>query len=76
MPSNPQPVLESIAFELDGRTVEARDGETILHAARRHGVAIPTLCYSDGLRRMRAGLSHRRADAQGRPGPAGDRPAR
>lgn len=50
MPSSPQPSMQTIAFELDGRTVEALAGETILQTARRHGVAIPTLCYSDDLR--------------------------
>ena len=39
-----------IAFHLDGREVGARLGETILQAARRHGVEIPHLCYTDGLR--------------------------
>jgi len=44
--------LESqpIAFVLDGREVEALSSETILQAARRHGVEIPHLCYKDGLR--------------------------
>ena len=37
-------------FSLDGRSVAARPGETILQAARRHGVEIPHLCYTDGLR--------------------------
>ena len=39
-----------VAFELDGQPVTARPGETILKAAQRHGVEIPHLCYSDGLR--------------------------
>ena len=37
-------------FLLDGRAVDAFPDETILQAARRHGVAIPHLCYKDGLR--------------------------
>jgi formate dehydrogenase major subunit len=37
-------------FQLDGATVNARPGETILQAAQRQGVQIPRLCYSDGLR--------------------------
>ena len=37
-------------FSLDGQSVDARPGETILQAARRHGVEIPHLCYTDGLR--------------------------
>ncbi|PKO80947.1 MAG: formate dehydrogenase subunit alpha, partial [Betaproteobacteria bacterium HGW-Betaproteobacteria-13] len=40
----------TIAFELDGQTIEAAPGETILLAARRAGVDIPHLCYTDGLR--------------------------
>ena len=41
---------DTIAFELDGQTIEAAPGETILLAARRAGVDIPHLCYTDGLR--------------------------
>ena len=41
---------ESIAFELDGQTIEAAPGETILIAARRAGVDIPHLCYTEGMR--------------------------
>ena len=37
-------------FTLDGRTLDAQPGETILQAAQRHGVEIPHLCYTDGLR--------------------------
>jgi len=40
----------AIPFTLDGRPLEARPGETILQAARRHGIEIPHLCYADGLR--------------------------
>ncbi len=39
-----------IPFDLDGVTIEAREGETILEAARRHDVAIPTLCHASGYR--------------------------
>lgn len=39
-----------IAFELDGRKVEAQAGETLLQVAQRHQIAIPHLCYRDGLR--------------------------
>ncbi len=35
-----------IGFELDGRQVEARPGETIWQVARRYGAEIPHLCYS------------------------------
>ena len=40
----------TVSFSLDGRTIEAYHHETILQAAQRHGVAIPHLCYKDGLR--------------------------
>ena len=40
----------TVAFELDGRRIEANAGESILAAARRHGVEIPHLCHRDGCR--------------------------
>ncbi len=42
-------MTETIKFHLDGRPLEAAEGETILLAARRHGIEIPHLCYRDGL---------------------------
>ncbi|MBM3369102.1 MAG: 2Fe-2S iron-sulfur cluster binding domain-containing protein, partial [Betaproteobacteria bacterium] len=39
-----------VEFRLNGNTVVARDGETIIQAAKRHGVDIPHLCYKEGLR--------------------------
>ena len=39
-----------VEFTLNGRTVVGSEDETILQAARRHGVEIPHLCYKDGLR--------------------------
>ena len=44
------PALACIAFELDGQPATAFEGETILKAAERHGVQIPRLCFTDGLR--------------------------
>ncbi|MCE9661782.1 MAG: formate dehydrogenase subunit alpha [Burkholderiales bacterium] len=38
----------TVAFELNGRSVEARAGETLLQVADREGVAIPRLCYKEG----------------------------
>ena len=35
-----------IKFTLDGREVEARNGETIWQVAKREGIEIPHLCYS------------------------------
>jgi formate dehydrogenase major subunit len=39
-----------VEFRLNGNTVVARNGETIIQAAKRHGVEIPHLCYKEGLR--------------------------
>ena len=39
-----------IEFQLDGATVRAFNGETILSAAMRHGIDIPRLCFKEGLR--------------------------
>ena len=36
-------------LEINGRTVEAQHGDTLLAAARRAGVRVPTLCHYDGL---------------------------
>lgn len=35
--------------EINSRPVQAEDGETILSAARRAGIQIPTLCHIEGL---------------------------
>jgi formate dehydrogenase major subunit len=40
----------SVAFTLDGRSVAALGGETIIQAADRLGVQIPRLCYKPGYR--------------------------
>lgn len=34
-----------IKFKIDGISVEAKRGETILNVARRHDIYIPTMCY-------------------------------
>ncbi len=39
-----------IEFKLNNQSVQAYEGESILKAAQRHGVDIPHLCYTDGLR--------------------------
>jgi formate dehydrogenase major subunit len=41
---------ETIDFRLNGETVSAWAGETIIQAAKRHGVDIPHLCYKPGYR--------------------------
>ena len=43
-------VPATVTFTLDQQTLHAFEGETILDAARRHGVEIPRLCYKDGYR--------------------------
>ncbi len=40
----------TVAFTLDDQPVFAFEGESILNAARRHGVEIPHLCHTDGYR--------------------------
>ena len=42
--------MNPIPFELDGQSVQAAPDETIWQAARRHGVHIPHLCHTEGLR--------------------------
>jgi formate dehydrogenase major subunit len=39
-------MTELIRFTLDGREVEAPQGETIFRTARRYGIKLPHLCYS------------------------------
>jgi len=39
---------ESIPIVMDGKTLDARRGETILEVARREGIFIPTLCHYPG----------------------------
>jgi formate dehydrogenase major subunit len=47
MAINPEIENEMISFELNGETVYADNGETILQAAQKQGVEIPHLCYSE-----------------------------
>jgi formate dehydrogenase major subunit len=50
-PSKKEELLpQTVAFQLDGKTIHAYAGETIFNAAQRHGVAIPHLCYKDVMR--------------------------
>jgi formate dehydrogenase major subunit len=41
--------LAAGTFTLDGRQVEFLEDESVLAAARRHGIDIPSLCYDDRL---------------------------
>ena len=38
-----------IKIQVNGRSVDAQEGEALLSAVRRAGIAIPTLCHYDGL---------------------------
>ena len=40
--------MSDLKFTIDGREIEAVAGETVLEAARRVGVEIPTLCHLEG----------------------------
>jgi formate dehydrogenase major subunit len=50
MSANPDTIFETIEFTLNGHSVEALPGETIIQAAQRTGTDIPHLCYTEGLR--------------------------
>jgi len=40
----------SFQIKLNGKEVDANDGETILDVAKRNGIEIPTLCHQEGLK--------------------------
>ena len=40
---------EEITLEIDGRELKAREGMTILEAAKSVNIDIPTLCYHPAL---------------------------
>src|ERR1022692_1492552 len=42
--------LQRTEFRLNGVELDAISGETIIQAAKRHGVDIPHLCYKEGMR--------------------------
>jgi len=50
MSANPDTIFETIEFTLNGQSIEALAGETIIQAAKRTGTEIPHLCYTDSLR--------------------------
>jgi NADH dehydrogenase/NADH:ubiquinone oxidoreductase subunit G len=41
--------MSEIQFEIDGKEVQAAEGMTILEAAQRAGISIPTLCHHEKL---------------------------
>ena len=38
-----------IKLQVDGRSIEAKEGEALLTALEREGIHVPTLCYLEGL---------------------------
>jgi iron-only hydrogenase group A len=38
-----------IEMQVDGKVIDAKDGETILSALKREGIHVPTLCHMEGL---------------------------
>ncbi len=48
--SNHEHAAMPVEFKLNGKDVSAHPGETIIQAAKRHGVEIPHLCYKEGMR--------------------------
>src|SRR6202795_2615822 len=42
--------VERTEFLLNGVRLSAEGGETIIQAAKRHGIDIPHLCYKEGMR--------------------------
>lgn len=41
--------MSEVVFQIDGNTVKAAEGTTILQAARQAGVSIPTVCHHEKL---------------------------
>lgn len=41
--------MDAVTLEIDGQQVEAREGMTLLEAAKGAGISIPTLCYHEAL---------------------------
>ena len=50
MAANPDTIFDTVKFTLNGQSIEALAGETIIQAANRTGTEIPHLCYTEGLR--------------------------
>jgi formate dehydrogenase major subunit len=46
----PVAVTRAIEFKLNGKTVIGRSDELIIETARKQGIAVPQLCYREGLR--------------------------
>ncbi len=46
--------METVTLSIDGKTISARAGSTVLEVARQHGISIPTLCHHNALRSIGA----------------------
>lgn len=46
--------MDMVALKIDGNDIQAPADTTILEAARRNGIEIPTLCYLKGLKKIAA----------------------
>jgi bidirectional [NiFe] hydrogenase diaphorase subunit len=46
--------MKRISLSINGQAVSGRAGQTLLQVARKHGIAIPTLCHFPGLSPMGA----------------------
>lgn len=42
--------MNMINIEVNGKQIEAKEGETIYSALKRSGIKVPTLCHMDGLK--------------------------
>lgn len=42
--------MKDVTLQIDGKEVQAREGATVLEAAREAGIDIPTLCHDDRLK--------------------------
>lgn len=47
MAVNPEELLNTVSFTLNGQAVSASEDETLLDVAKRQGLEVPHLCYSD-----------------------------
>lgn len=47
MAANPEKLMHPVHFTLNGHAVTALAGDTILDVAKREGIAVPHLCYSE-----------------------------
>ena len=49
--------MGEIILQIDGKEVAAKEGMTLLEAARKAGISIPTLCHHDKLEPFGAAFS-------------------